>query len=195
MLKPKSVNEYLEYASQWKPVLEKLRSIFLEEGLEETIKWNFPVYTYKNKNIVSLGAYKNHTAIWFFYGSFLIDEQKALIFGETAKTMMQMRFLTIESIDKDLIHNFVQQSILLIDKGIIIPKVVKKDVVIPELLQEMLVKNTLIDNFEAFSPSKKREFCEYIALAKRETTVLKRLEKIIPLIKTNVGLNDKYRNC
>lgn len=195
MLKPKSVNEYLEYASQWKPVLEKLRSIFLEEGLEETIKWNFPVYTYKNKNIVSLGAYKNHTAIWFFYGSFLIDEQKALILGETAKTMMQMRFLTIESIDKDLIHNFVQQSILLIDKGIIIPKVVKKEVVIPEALQEMLEKNSLIENFEAFTASKKREFCEYITSAKRETTVLKRLEKIIPLIKMNTGLNDKYRNC
>ena len=31
--------------------------------------------------------------------------------------------------------------------------------------------------------------------AKREETRLARLEKIIPMIKQGIGLNDKYKNC
>ena len=40
---------------------------------------------------------------------------------------------------------------------------------------------------------KQREYAEYIADAKREETKSKRLEKIIPMILANQGLNDKYR--
>jgi len=41
----------------------------------------------------------------------------------------------------------------------------------------------------------KSDFTEYIAQAKREATKQKRLEKIIPMILNNIGLNDKYKNC
>jgi uncharacterized protein YdeI (YjbR/CyaY-like superfamily) len=44
-----------------------------------------------------------------------------------------------------------------------------------------------------FKPFKQREFAEYVGSAKRENTKQKRLEKIMPLILKNVGLNDKYK--
>ena len=47
--------------------------------------------------------------------------------------------------------------------------------------------------FESLTLTKKREFTEYISSAKRDDTKQKRLEKIIPMILNNIGLNDKYK--
>jgi uncharacterized protein YdeI (YjbR/CyaY-like superfamily) len=45
------------------------------------------------------------------------------------------------------------------------------------------------------TPGKQREYAEYITEAKKDETKLKRIEKIIPMIKAGIGLNDKYKNC
>ena len=47
--------------------------------------------------------------------------------------------------------------------------------------------------FDNLSLTARREFAEYISEAKRETTKIKRLEKIIPMIQSGIGLNDKYK--
>lgn len=76
------------------------------------------------------------------------------------------------------------------------PKRNTKPIVIPKELKAALKKNEeLTYLFNEFSLSKQREFCEYILSAKREATKQSRLEKIIPMILSKVGLNDKYRNC
>ncbi|MFN4764445.1 YdeI/OmpD-associated family protein [Gillisia sp. Q332] len=49
--------------------------------------------------------------------------------------------------------------------------------------------------FSGLSPGKQREYSEYIIEAKRDETKQKRIEKIIPMIKVGMGLNDKYKNC
>jgi uncharacterized protein YdeI (YjbR/CyaY-like superfamily) len=41
--------------------------------------------------------------------------------------------------------------------------------------------------------SKKRDFAEYIEVAKRAETKAQRLEKIIPMIRDGRGLNDRYK--
>ena len=65
---------------------------------------------------------------------------------------------------------------------------------IEELLQNELDRNSeLNDKFNTFSPYKQREFIEYIITAKQEKTQISRLEKIIPMILEDRGLNDKYR--
>ena len=40
---------------------------------------------------------------------------------------------------------------------------------------------------------KQREYADYVSDAKLEKTRLRRVEKILPLISSGVGLNDKYR--
>ena len=58
----------------------------------------------------------------------------------------------------------------------------------------LLDENTkLATIFESLTLTKKREFTEYISSAKRDDTKQKRLEKIIPMILNNIGLNDKYK--
>ena len=67
---------------------------------------------------------------------------------------------------------------------------------IPSDLQQVLIENDQLKSFfEGFTNSKQREFAEHIANAKRETTKQARLDRIIPMILSGVGLHDKYRNC
>ena len=70
----------------------------------------------------------------------------------------------------------------------------KKPLIIPIELQEALDKNSILANhFESMSLTNKRDFAEYILTAKRTVTKKKRIDKIIPMILQNIGLNDKYK--
>ena len=79
MKKYKNFNEYILNQNQWKPTLILLRKILLSTGLEETIKWGFPVYTYQGKNLVGIGSFKSYAGLWFFQGALLTDKMKKLI--------------------------------------------------------------------------------------------------------------------
>ena len=69
-------------------------------------------------------------------------------------------------------------------------------VVISKVLQQKFdTDKDLATQFQKLAPFKQREFVEYIDTAKREETKLTRLDKIIPMIKQGIGLNDKYKNC
>lgn len=104
-----------------------------------------------------------------------------------------MRFQSKAEIDEKLILEFIKEAIAIEEKGLSIPKA-KKETVIPEILEKALDANSeLATKFQAFSPYKQREFIEHITSAKQEKTQITRLEKIIPMILAEKGLNDKYR--
>lgn len=193
------VTEYINDKNTWTQELNLLRSVLLEVGFEETVKWGAPVYVHKGKNIVGLSAFKNYCGLWFFQGSFLIDEQKKLVNAQEGKTqaMRQWRFYTVEDIQPDLVKQYALEAIKNSEEGKEL-KVKKntKPLSIPDELQLEFDKDErLKEAFNGFSLSKQREFSDYISEAKREATKQKRLEKIIPMILNGVGLYDKYKNC
>lgn len=193
------VTEYINDKNTWTQELNLLRFVLLEVGFEETVKWGAPVYVHKGKNIVGLSAFKNYCGLWFFQGSFLIDEQKKLVNAQEGKTqaMRQWRFFTVEDIQPDLVKQYALEAIKNSEEG----KELKvkrntKPLSIPDELQLEFDKDErLKEAFNGFSLSKQREFSDYISEAKREATKQKRLEKIIPMILNGVGLYDKYKNC
>ena len=193
------VTNYIEKKIQWKLELEKLREAVQGCDLEETIKWGAPVYMNKGKNILGLSAFKNYVGLWFFQGGTLKDTHKVLMNAQEGKTaaMRQWRFSSIEDIDVALIKAYVKEAIENQEKGNIIkPQKNTKPLIIHPLLQKELDANkAFLKQFESFSISKKREYADHISEAKREATQLKRLEKIIPMIISGVGLHDKYKNC
>jgi len=66
--------------------------------------------------------------------------------------------------------------------------------IIPIELQSVLDDDpSTRDAFNGLSKSKKREYAEHISSAKQEKTKVNRLNKIIPLIQSGQGLNDKYK--
>jgi uncharacterized protein YdeI (YjbR/CyaY-like superfamily) len=184
-----------KYGSQWEEELLLLKSIIDKTELKETTKWGGPVYVYQKKNVLGLGGFKDYFTIWFFNGVFLKDEKKKLINAQEDKTksLRQWRFTSKEEVNERDILEYIAEAIENEKQGKII-KPSKKEAIVSELLEKEMIQNpALAEAFKKFAPYKQYEFLEYIESAKQEKTKLARIEKLIPMILENIGLNDKYR--
>ena len=197
MKKPTNVDEYILENEQWSEELIILRELILSTDLEETIKWMFPVYMHKKKNIVGLCAFKSYFGIWFFQGGTLKDELGVLTNAQEGKTkaLRQWRFQSADEINPEQILAYLAEAIdNQISGNIIQPQKTKKPLIIPPELQTVLDKNSILKHhYEQFSLFNKRDFADYISQAKRQATKERRLEKIIPMILRGEALNDKYK--
>lgn len=191
----KTVEEYLTKHPEYEKELSLLRKIILKTELVETVKWGIPTYTINNKNVVGIGAFKSYVGLWFFNGSFLKDTSNLLINAQEDKTkgMRQMRFSNVEEIDQKVIHAYLIEAIENQKQGKEI-KPEKKPLLIPDELKEALSADSqLSEAFDGLTPGKRKEYAEYISDAKQAKTKLTRLEKITPMIRSGVGLNDRYK--
>jgi len=194
------VDQYIRKHSQWEKALNMLRDLIHQSELKEEVKWGGPAYTLQKKNVIGIGAFKNYVALWFFQGNFLKDEQKKLVNAQEGKTkaLRQWRFSSIEEIenDKAIIQQYIQEAIDNQKAGKVVKVERRKDntVIIPPLLLEYFNQHPkTLQQFNTFSPSKQREYAEYISEAKRESTQRKRIEKIALLILAGKGLHDQYK--
>jgi len=188
-------NGLWKFSQKWEEELILLKSIIDKTELTETTKWGGPVYVFNKKNVIGLGGFKDYFAIWFFNGVFLKDEKKKLLNAQEDKTksLRQWRFNSREEVDEAVILEYIQEAIENEKQGKII-KPSKKETITSELLNKEMSQNpALKEAFKKFSPYKQYEFLEYIETAKQEKTKISRIEKVIPMILGNIGLNDKYR--
>jgi uncharacterized protein YdeI (YjbR/CyaY-like superfamily) len=186
---------FWDKVNRWEEELLFLKSIIDKTPLEETIKWGGPVYVFNKKNIIGIGGFKDYFTIWFFNGVFLKDEKKKLINAQEDKTksLRQWRFTSKDELNEKEVLEYIYEAIENEKQGKII-KPTKKEPIVSELFQKELKQNPdLAMAFQKFSSYKQYEFLEYVESAKQEKTKLSRIEKIIPMILDNKGLNDKYR--
>lgn len=198
MPRASSVDEYLALHPVWDAALRKLRQVLLDCGLEECIKWGAPCYTLAGKNVVGIGAFKEHCALWFFQGVHLKDPDRVLVNAQDGKTkaMRQMRFSSAKEVLVKRIKAYAKEAMANEAAGKKTGPSRGKAVVVPDELAAALKKRKKLQAaFAALTPGKQREYCEHIAAAKREATKASRLEKILPMIEAGAGLHDKYRNC
>lgn len=197
MQKVNSIEEYLEVNSHFAEALDVLRQIINSTELVETLKWNAPVYTLNGKNVLGLGAFKNHFSIWFCNGVFLKDERKVLVSAnKKTKALRQMRFESLHDIDKAIVLAYVKEAIENQNLGKEL-QVSRKDKVvsIPSILNEAFATDPSFKvSFRQLTSGKQREYLEYMESAKRDATKVSRLDKIKPMILKGIGLHDKYRN-
>lgn len=199
MDKSAKVERYFEEEHQFKSALAQLRELALKTELQETYKWNFPTYTLNNKNVLALCKFKNHFGIWFFNGVFLRDEAQVLENAQEGKTqaMRHWKFYSESDIDAKMVIAYMLEAIDNQKKGIeykSVKKSASEEVEIPELLKKALVETGgAQEAFEHLSNYRKKEYAEYIGTAKRDSTKLSRLTKILPLILEGKGLHDAYR--
>ncbi len=195
----KSIEEYIDsIPTEWKSGVEKLRSLFLQTEVSEDLKWGIPHYNINGKKIAALGAFKSYFGIWFHQGVFLKDDSKVLYNANEGKTkgLRQWRFNDINEISDSLVIAYILEAIenQKLGKEIEVTKSSKTPFIIPEKLKIALEKDVNLNKaYNKLTPFKRKEYCEYIEEAKREGTKIGRLEKCIPMIKDNIGLNDKYR--
>jgi len=170
MEKTTSVDAYIENHIEQGKILHKLRRIVQTTILNETVKWGMPTYTYDNKNLLGLGAFKNHVGLWFFQGALLNDRYNKFINAQEGKTksMRQMRIEKLEDINEKIILEYIAQTIANQKKGLVI-KVVRKTekIIVPEeLLTSFENNHTLEMSFNELTAGRKREYIEHITSVK-----------------------------
>ncbi len=198
MGKLKLVDAYVLKHEKWSQALDLLRESILLVGMEECYKWSAPVYAFKKKNVVGLGAFKNHFGVWFFNGVLLKDVSEKLHNAQEGKTtaMRQWRFHSLEEVVENLeeIEMYLRESMANVEVGNVMMPRIKKVLIIPQELEDEFQKVTgLKSAFDELNLTKKREFVAHLDSAKREKTKIDRLNKIVPMIWEGKGLNDKYR--
>ena len=193
------IDAYFLKHSIWSEELNLLRKVCLSVGLEESVKWGMPTYTYGGQNVVGLGAFKHHVSLWFFQGCFLKDSKSLLVNAQEGKTkaMRHMKFVEGATLDEETITAYLQESIENHKQGkkVRIERSTSAiEFIIDPHLNEMLVSDTeLKHNFEKLSLARQRGFSNYITEVKQQTTKQKRIEKIIPLINAGKPLAELWK--
>ena len=193
-----NVDEYIAKHAEWKNELSRLREIVAASGMEETIKWGAPCYTLNGKNVVGMAAFKNYFGLWFHQGALLEDAEGVLINAQEGRTkaLRQWRFASQKDLKARAIKKYVKEAMDLERSGQRIAPERNKALHVPPQLKSALGKNKKANKaFAALTPGRQREYANYIEEAKREETKEKRVQKILPMIESGVGLNDKYKNC
>src|SRR5690349_25065404 len=84
---------------KWQPEYEKLRTIILNSGLTEELKWGCPCYTLDKRNIVLIHGFKDYCALLFMKGALLKDDHKILVQQtENVQAARQIRFSCVQQI-------------------------------------------------------------------------------------------------
>ena len=87
--------------TKWQKEYEKLRTIILDCGLIEELKWGCPCYTFQNTNIVLIHGFKEYCALLFFKGALLNDPNGILIQQtKNVQSARQIRFTNVREIVK-----------------------------------------------------------------------------------------------
>jgi uncharacterized protein YdeI (YjbR/CyaY-like superfamily) len=192
------VDAYIAKSADFaRPVMTHLRELIHEACPEvaETLKWGMPFFGYRG-SLCHFAAFKQHCAFGFWKGRLLFDSQ-----SKHDEAMGQFgRITALKDLPaKRVLIGYVKQAMKLNEEGVKAPaskKVVKPPPQAPADLLAALKKNKkALATFEAFSPSCKREYIEWLAEAKREETRAKRLAQAVEWIAEGKQRNWKYMNC
>jgi len=192
----KTVDEYILNVKEGSGILIVLRELIGLTELKETVKWGIPVYTINDKNVLGIAAFKTYVGLWFYNGSFLNDDAGVLVNASegVTKAMRQWRFTSVDEIDDKLVIKYLHEAIQNQKQGKELKPERNKPIIIPDELQIEFAEDQELENcFNRFTPGKQREFANYISESKTTETRKARVQKVIPLILENIGLNDKYR--
>ena len=198
MSRDPGIDAYIARAQPFaRPILDHVRArvhAAVPEA-EETLKWGAPAFTLDGKIVLMMAGFKGHAAVNFWRG----QELRA----NAAKTDGMGQFGKLTSVDDlppdEELDRLIRQAAELSKKA---PAPRKTKVAAkpePKLHAEFAAaldkapkaKATL----EAFTPSCRREYLEWIAEAKRDETRQKRIATAIEWLGEGKKRNWKYENC
>jgi uncharacterized protein YdeI (YjbR/CyaY-like superfamily) len=190
------VDAYLSKVEKWQNEMRKLRTIVLDCGLTEELKWYQPCYTLQNGIILLISAFKEYCALAFFKGSLLKDPKGILVRpGENSQAMRQIRFTDVQEIVEmePVLKSYIQEAMEIEKAGLKVQKNPK--IAVPEEFQKKLDKiPTLKTAFDALTPGRQRVYIMHFSQPKQSKTRESRIEKCVPQILDGKGLDDDYRS-
>jgi uncharacterized protein YdeI (YjbR/CyaY-like superfamily) len=193
------VDAYIAKSADFaQPILAHLRAVVHAAcpEVEETIKWSFPHFMYKGM-MCSMAAFKAHCALNFWKAELLMaaDEVNREAMGHFG------RITSLKDLpSKKVLASYIKHAMQLNDDGVAAPARAKpaapRALEIPDDLQTALdAVPAARAYFDGFSPSKQRDYADWLTEAKTEATRTRRREQAIEWIAEGKARNWKYEKC
>ncbi len=188
------VDFFFNKAKKWQEELELLRTIVLDCGLTEELKWGCPCYQDGKNNVVLIHAFKDYCALLFFKGA-IIKDPKGLLIQQTenVQSARQMRFTGLKEIEKlqKTIKTYIKEAIAVERSGLKVELKQTTEFKMPDEFKAVLKAMPDVKKaFEALTPGRQRAYLLHFAAPKQGKTRESRIEKSIPQILIGKGLND-----
>jgi uncharacterized protein YdeI (YjbR/CyaY-like superfamily) len=187
------VDAFVSRARKWPGEIEKLRSVLLDCGLDEELKWGKPCFSFESKNVAIIQPFKEHCALLFFKGALLEDTHGQLRSqGANTRSALRLEFTSEAQIKKTIVKSYVKQAIAVAKAGLEVDFAAAPEPELPEELTQMMKKDRkLAKAFDALTPGRKRGYVLHFSAAKQSKTRTARIEKCIPKILVGKGFNDR----
>ena len=187
------VDFYFAKAEKWEKEVAQLRTIVLDCGLTEELKWGCPCYTFQNSNIVLIHTFKEYCALLFFKGALLNDANGILVQQtENVQAARQIRFTGVKDIVASTLKAYIYEAIEVEKAGLQVELKKTAEFEMPEEFQHKLdTMPAMKKAFEALTPGRQRGYLLHFAAPKQSKTRESRIEKCIPQILKGKGLNDE----
>jgi uncharacterized protein YdeI (YjbR/CyaY-like superfamily) len=180
-----------------RPILQHLRAAVHRAvpDVEETLRWSMPSFTYQGQILCSMAAFKEHAVFGFWRGKEVSGEQ------ESASAMGQFgRLTSIADLPDDAaLDEMIRKAAALIDSGTRAPRPVKHpkpELAMPDDLASALAASPAAQaSYDAFPPSAKRDYVEWVLGAKQPATRAKRIAQAVEWMAEGKRRNWKYEKC
>lgn len=180
-------------ATIWHKGLLTLRQICLEVGLNETVKWGQPCYTYADRNIVMLGAFRGNYRLGFFNPGMMRDPENMMQNqGPNSKHKNALFFTETDqpAAMADTIRAYLREAMGYADQGLVQPKV-ETEIALPDgMCEAMDTDPELAEAFHALTKGRQKSYAFALASAKKSQTRVNRITKLRAKILSGKGANE-----
>ena len=207
-LREPRVDTYIAKSAEFaRPILEHVRELVHKAcpDVVEELKWSRPFFLHRDVILCNMSAFKQHCSFGFWGAEMggLLRADGVLQDGGMG-SLGRISSLKDLTADKKLL-DYIRQAAQFIEEGkgenrVVaarrVAKPVKPALEVPAEFTSALKKNKAASKiFDAFSPSCKREYVEWIADAKRPDTRDRRISQAVQWIAEGKQRNWKYQSC
>ena len=189
------VDFYFIKTEKWQHEIKMLRTIVLDRGLAEELKWGVPCYTLEGNNIVLIHVFKDYCALLFFKGALLKDAERILIQQtQNVQSARQIRFTSVKQIEEmeAVVKAYIQEAIEVEKSGLEVEFKKTTEFAIPTEFQNQCDEIPELQTaFDALTPGRQRAYLLHFSAPKQSKTRESRVEKAMPKIFDGKGLNDE----
>ena len=188
------VDFYFANSEKWEEELRTLRTLILECGLTEELKWGVPCYTFQKSNVVLIHEFKAYCAILFTKGALLNDAEGILIQQtENVQAARQIRFTNVQQITEiaTTIKAYIYEAIEVEKAGLKVELKKPSEFKVAEEFQQKLDENPALKTaFEKLTAGRQRAYLLHFSSPKQAKTREARVEKCTEAILNGKGLNE-----
>jgi len=183
------------------PILQHLRKL-IHKGCpdtQETIKWSMPFFEVHGAPLCNMSAFKQHCSFGFWKAALLKDPDGILQVADKHSAGHLDKLTSLKDLPSDkILIAYIKEAVLLNKEGVKSPArppaAPKKELPTPAGLLAALKKDKKAQAaFDAFPPSHRREYIEWITEAKTEVTREKRIATTLEWLKEGKSRNWKYQ--